>query len=101
HGDRVGFLAGRASRRPHAQARPAPGQHVEIWAQRIPRFDVAEELRDVDRERVEQLLILVRVAVEEGAVVLVRMYAAGAHAHRDPALQALVLVRPAADSPLA
>ncbi len=66
-----------------------------------PGFGVAEELGNVDRERVEQLLVLVRVVIENLAVVFVGMDAAGAHAHRDAALQTFILVRPAADSPLA
>jgi hypothetical protein len=104
-GDGVGLFARRAARRPDAQPsailparRPALGQ---MRAQGIPRFDVAEELGDVDRERVEQLLVFPRVVIEQAGVVGVTVHAAGAHAHRDAALQAFVFVGAAADPALA
>src|SRR5579859_3044761 len=64
----------------------------DVGSQRVPRLGIAEEFRDVDRERVEQLLILARVRIEQLAVILIRMDAAGAHAHGDPPPQTFVLV---------
>src|SRR5437899_1961300 len=73
----------------------------EMGAQRFPRFRVAKELRDVDGEGVEQLLILARVVIEQPGVIGVGVDAARAHANRDAALQALFLVGFAADAALA
>ena len=68
--------------------------------QRIPCFGVAEEFRDIDRERVEQLLILPGILIEDFAVVLVRMDATGSHPNRDPAFEALGFVRLTTDASL-
>src|SRR5437879_3260092 len=100
-GDRVRLLSRGAPRRPRAHAPPArPPQVDEVGAQqRGPRFRVAIELGDVDGERVEQLVVLVGVFVEQPTVVVVAVDAARAHADRDAPLEALLLIRLAADPP--
>src|SRR5204863_497403 len=68
HRDRVGFFSRRAARRPDAEIGLRGAEPAEMGPEGVPRFEVAEELGDVDRERVEQLLILARVAIEQPAV---------------------------------
>src|SRR2546422_8324630 len=69
--DRIGLLARRAPRRPdpHLAAAPLP-QLDEVGRERAPRLGVAEELRHVDRESVEQQVVFARVAVEQPRGVL-------------------------------
>src|SRR5206468_1944707 len=67
--------------------------------QRAPRFHVAEELGDVDSERVEQQIVLERVFLQQPAVVGERVNAAGPHPHRDATPQAAVLVGVAGEAP--
>src|SRR5439155_1292490 len=65
---------------------------VEPRLERAPRLEVAEELGDVDGERVEQQVVLVGVLVEEPGVLLEGVDAARPHPHGDTAAQAAVLV---------
>jgi len=67
-------------------------KRVEPRFERAPRLGVAEEFGDVDRERVEQQIVLVRVVVEQPGVVVEGVDAARAHPHGDAAAQAAVLV---------
>ena len=72
------------------------GNHA--LAQHGVRLPVPEQLRDVDRQRVEQLVVLGVIVVEHACVLGVRVHAPRAHAHRDAAAQALVLVARAAEA---
>src|SRR5256714_506172 len=91
--DRVRLFTGGAPGGPDAERRRPGAEGREMRPQRIPCFGVAEEFRDVDRERVEELLILPRILIEDFAVVLVCMDATGSHPNRDPAFEAFGLVR--------
>src|SRR5262249_47684540 len=72
--DRERLLARRAAGRPDAQllvvARVEEARY-DLLAQELPRELVAEERRDVDEDRVEELDELDRVLLEEGAVLVV------------------------------
>ena len=78
-----------------------PQRRHDLLGDRAVRLPVPEELRDVDRQRVEQLVVLGAVAVEDARVVGVGVHPAGAHAHGDAPAQALVLVARAAEAAVA
>src|SRR5690606_24000684 len=56
---------------------------------RLPHFGIAEQLADVDRDRIEQARVLAGIALEQLRVFAVAVHAARAHAHRDAPAQAL------------
>ena len=100
HRERIRLLARRAAGTPDTliggSGRPqSAGITVRNHRVCLP---VAEQLRDVDRERVEQPVVLAGVGVEHARVVRVGVHAARAHAHRDAPAQAFLLVARAAES---
>ncbi len=94
HRDGVRLFPGGAAGAPHAQlARPRLQQGGEqVPAQPFPGFPVAEELGDVDGERIQQPVEFLRLLIQQRHVVGVAVHPAGAHPHRDPAAEAAVLV---------
>src|SRR2546429_655279 len=60
--------------------------------QRLPRLQIAEKLRDVDGQRVEQQVVLVRVGVEHLAVLVVGVDPPRAHPDCDAPPETAVLV---------
>ena len=72
-GQRIGFLAGRATGHPdpeHGPRRPAGHQGREhLLLQRLERLRVAEELRDADQEILVQVLDLGGIILEDREVV--------------------------------
>src|SRR5438552_372630 len=82
--DRIRLLPRGAPRRPGADVPRALGpQRREAGRQRLPRLQIAEKLRDVDGQRVEQQVVLVRVGVEHLAVLVVGVDPPRAHPDRD------------------
>jgi hypothetical protein len=96
HRQRVRLLAGRAAGTPHPDrlvvrlARQQCGKGG--LAQVLPGGRVAEELRDVDEDGVEELLVLVRVDLQEVLVVAEAVDLHLLHPAPDPPLQARPLV---------
>src|SRR5437660_642146 len=83
----------RAPGRPDTHVAPARlPEPVEPRLERVPRLEVAEELGDVDGERIEEQVVLVGVLIEEAGVVVEGVDAARAHPHGNAAAQAAVLV---------
>ena len=91
----------RRSRRESSDVCALPQRRNDVRRHRRVRLPVPEELGDVDRQRVEQPVVLGAVGVEHARVVRVRVHAARAHAHRDAPAQALLLVARAAEAALA
>ncbi len=96
---RVRLLAGRASRAPYADLRAigVPESGHDVRGDCRVDFPVSKELGDVDGQRIEQAIVLRRVAVENTSVVAVRVHAARAHADGDSAPNTLFLVACAAE----
>jgi len=69
-----------------------PQRGQEPRSEALPGLHVAEEPGDVDRERVAQVLVLGRSAVEQALIVRVGVNSAGPHPNRDPPADALGLV---------
>ena len=96
HGERVGFLARCAARRPDADVRLRRlcGEQFRhhLLAQVIPRRRVAEKRSDVDEDGVEELGELLRVDLEMVDVGLVIVEAQELHAPRHAPQQARALV---------
>src|SRR5438046_1793042 len=91
--DRIRLLPRGAPRRPGADVPRALGpQRREAGRQRLPRLQIAEKLRDVDGQRVEQQVVLVRVGVEHLAVLVVSVDPPRAHPDRDAPPETAVLV---------
>src|SRR5436305_3549299 len=92
---REGLLARRAAGGPDAQllvvARDEQSRHDDL-AQVVPRELVAEEGSDVDEDRVEELDELVRVLLEQRAVLVVAGSAARLEPLVDPPREARLLV---------
>src|SRR6476661_2779570 len=99
--DGIRLLARRAAGAPHRQrllALPERGDHpLRHGGERV---EVAEELRDVDGERIEQAIVLRAVAVEHARIVVIRVHPPRAHADRDAAAKALLLVARTAEAAL-
>ena len=66
HGQRIRLLARRAARAPHAQPRvgPRPQGRDHDPLQHLVHLAVAEEARDVDRERIHEPVVLACIGVE-------------------------------------
>src|SRR5436305_911917 len=91
--DRIRLLPRGAPRRPGADVPRALGpQRREAGRQRLPRLQIAEKLRDVDGQRVEQQVVLVRVGVEHLAVLVVGVDPPRAHPDCDAPPETAVLV---------
>ena len=96
HRQGVRLFAGGAARR----SRPAPGRPAPaaVPAAGLPEpgpgFGVAEELGDVDRQGVEEPVVLLRLPVEQVPGTPVAAQPAGPHPHCDPPAQTPVLVGP-------
>src|SRR5437016_994879 len=91
--DRIRLLPRGAPRRPGADVPRALGpQRREAGRQRLPRLQIAEKLRDVDGQRVEQQVVLVRVGVEHLAVLVVGVDPPRAHPDRDAPPETALLV---------
>src|SRR5262249_26970301 len=96
HRDCVGLLTGSAAGRPDADllrvvlGREDPRQ--QLRAQVVPVRLVAEERRDVDQDRVEELDVLVRVLLERRAIAPEAPDAERLQAPLDPPRQARALV---------
>src|SRR6185312_14944353 len=93
------FLARRTPGAPDTDRRrlAVPERRHDARRQHGVDLPIAEELRDVDGERIEQPIVLRSVGVEDVRVVVVGVNAARAHAHGDPAAQAFLFVARAAE----
>src|SRR5690348_390098 len=92
--ERVWLLATRAAGAPDANGPgvESPQHGHDVLRHRLVDCPVPEELRDVDREGVEEPVVLGAVAIENLRVLGVGVDALGPHAHGDAASQAFLLV---------
>src|SRR5206468_2578401 len=94
HGEGIGLFARSASGAPGSDLSPRvlaqTGQQAS--AQQVPGLGVAVEARDVNGERIPQPLVLVRSSLQQREILAIGMNAAGPHANRDAATDALVFV---------
>ena len=99
----VRLLSRRAARAPDAELplTPIPQRGNDLLLDDGVGLPVAEELRDVDRERSHETLVLPRIGVENSRVLGVARRAFRAHPNGDAPAQALVLVAGALKSAVA